>query len=223
MKVIIYLTGLLAAGMTFVSCSRQHVAPVKRTQRLDLYVNSDNEHIAGMFSEKKDCGVQPALTQKELGMLDALVDGIAPEVRAGFDRKYTAWLNCWTPLEPSPIDNDSATRELLKCNGVEFQELIEFCRQQNDEIFLLLYQLASRASCPYDRLLLHPVNNLLANFPEFNRCWQDVDMALQMEKPDLKDRACNEPTIWCTRKILETRYGHAYAGSLAAMTSQLIN
>jgi hypothetical protein len=174
-------------------------------------------HIAGMFSDgdMPDCGVQPALTQKELDILDALADRIDPEVHKNFDRKYTAWLNCCAPLDSMPAHEDAA--RLLKCNGAEFQELIEFCRQQGDEIFLLLYQLAARASCPYDRLLLYPVNDLAGTFPEFSKYWREVDMSLQKEKPDLKNRTCNESTIWHTRKILETRYGYTYSSGLTAM------
>jgi hypothetical protein len=175
-------------------------------------------YIAGMFSDESmsDCGVQPALTHKELDMLDALADRINPEVRKEFDQKYTAWLNCWTPLDSMPARED-ATRKLLKCNGVEFHELIGFCRQQDDDIFLLLYQLAARASCPYDRLLLHPVRDLWGIFPELNKYWREVDMSLQKEKPDLKNRTCNESTIWYTRKILETKYGYTYASGLTAL------
>jgi hypothetical protein len=175
-------------------------------------------YIAGMFSDESmpDYDMQPALTQKELDILDALADRINLEVRKEFDRKYIAWLNCWAPLDSMPVRED-ATRQLLKCNGAEFQELIEFCRQQDSDIFLLLYQLAARASCPYDRLLLHPVHDLLGTFPEFSKYWSEVDMSLQKEKPDLKNRKCNESTIWYTRKILETKYGYTYASGLTVL------
>ncbi|MDR1155376.1 MAG: hypothetical protein LBL04_11770 [Bacteroidales bacterium] len=203
------------SGACTTSCSRRDVVSI---ERLDSYVHSDNMYIAGMFSDESilNCGVQPALTQKELDMLDALVDRINPEVRKEFDQKYTAWLNCWTPLDSMPARED-ATRQLLKCSGVEFQELIGFCRQQNGDIFLLLYQLAARASCPYDRLLLHPVRDLWEIFPELSKYWREVDMSLQKEKPDLKNRTCNESTIWYMRKILETRYGYTYASGLTAL------
>jgi len=150
-------------------------------------------------------GVQPALTQKELDILDALVDRIDPEVFWEFDQKYTAWLNCWVPVDSLPVQID-AQRQLLKCNGMEFQELIEFCRQQNEEIFLLFCQLAARAYCPYDQFLLHPVYDLLAYFPEFSDYWQEVNLSLQKEKPDLKNRTCNESTIWHIRKVLEIKH-----------------
>jgi hypothetical protein len=170
-----------------------------------------------MFFEEYvlNSGVQPALTQKEVEILDALADRIDPEVRKDFDQKYTAWLYCWAlaPLDSLPLLDENA-RIMLKCNGLEFQELIEFCCQQDDEIFLLLYQLAARAQCPYDRLLLHPAYDLLENFPEFSKYWRDVDLSLQREKPDLKNRTCNESTIWYTRKFLETRYGFTYTSEL---------
>jgi len=158
-------------------------------------------------------GIQPALMQKELDILDMLADRIDPEVRRVFDQKYIAWLYCWVPLNSMPVEKDSA-RMLLKCNGMEFQELIEFCRQQNDDIFLLFYQLAARAHCQYDRILLEPAFDLLDDFPEFNNYWHEVDLALQKEKPDLKHRTCNESTIWYTRKILETKYGLTYTNEL---------
>jgi hypothetical protein len=210
---------LLAFGIFFASCSGQAVASADSIQRFDMYVNSENIHIAEMFSDGNSldyCGVQPALTQKEADMLDALANRISPEVRRDFDQKYTAWLNCWAPLDSIPVRERTA-RQLLKCNGAEFQELIEFCKQQNDEIFLLLYQLAVRAQCPYDQLLLHPVNDLLGSFPEFNQYWKEVNLALQREKPDSKNRTCNEPTIWHTRKILETKYGYTYPSGLTAI------
>ena len=204
---------LVFVGVVVVSCTRKNVSPVERLQRLDNYINSDNIHIAAMFSEENmtECGVQPALTQKEFAILDALVEKIPAHVRMAFDQKYTAWLNCWTPLDSIPEKSD--IRLSLKCSGTEFQDLVDFCRQQDGEVFLLLYQLAARAECPYDQLLLHPVYDLLESFPEFNNYWGEVSFALQREKPDLKDRACNESTIWCTRKILETKYGYTYASN----------
>jgi len=192
------------------------VNSIDQTQRLNLYIQSENEHIAGMFFEENimNSGVQPALTQKEVNILDALADRIEPEVRKNFDKKYNAWLYCWalTPLDSLPLFDEDA-QLVLKCNGREFQDLIEFCRQQDDEIFLLLYQLAARAQCPYDRLLLHPATALLESFPEFNQYWRDVDLSLQREKPE-KYRTCNESTIWYTRKFLETKYGLTYANEL---------
>jgi len=184
-------------------------------QRLNLYIHSDNEYIAGMFYEEDmlSSGIQPALTQKEVDILDALADRIDPEVRKGFDQRYTTWLYCWAPLDSLPFHDENA-RLSLKCNGREFQELIEFCRQQDDEIFLLLYQLAARAQCPYDRYLLEPAYELLGNFPEFSAYWREVDLSLQREKPDLRNRTCNESTIWYTRKFLETRYGYTYTYEL---------
>ena len=158
-------------------------------------------------------GIQPALMQKELDILDVLADRIDPEVRRIFDQKYNAWLYCFVPLDSLPQQKDSV-RQALKCNGMEFQELIEFCRQQNDDIFLLLYQLAARATCPYDRILLQPAFDLLDNFPEFYSYWREVDLSLQKEKPNLKHRTCNESTIWYTRKILETKYGFTYTSEL---------
>jgi len=208
--IIIFLFGMIVA-----SCSKRAVISWDQKQRLDSYVYSENEYVSRMFFKKNmlKSGVQPVLTQKELAILDALADRIEPEVRQGFDQKYKAWLNCWTPLDSIP-SNEFYERQVLKCNGKEFQELIEFCRQQNGDIFLLLYQLAARANCPYDRLLLHPAQDMLKDFPEFSKYWQEVDLSLQKEKPDMKYRTCNEYTIWHTRKILETRYGYTCTSSL---------
>jgi len=210
----------LISETCFVSCSRRNIVLTDQIQRLDAYINSDNAYISEMFFDEREVnyGVQPALTRKELDILDALVDRISPEIRDQFDEKYTAWLYCWAlaPLDSLPTRKD-VTRQLLKCNGSEFKELIEFCRQQDDEIFLLLYQLAARASCPYDQYLLHPVQDLLGSFPEFNKYWREVDLSLQKEKPDLKNRTCNESTIWYTRKILETKYGYTYTSGLTAL------
>jgi len=61
---------------------------------------------------------------------------------------------------------------------------------------------------------LQPAFDLLDNFPEFSSYWREVDLSLQKEKPNLKDRTCNESTIWYTRKILETKYGYTYTGEL---------
>lgn len=198
-----------------VSCSDQVVISLDQLQRLNMYIHSNNEYVASMFWEENmlNSGVQPALTKREVDILDALADKIDPEVRKGFDQRYTAWLYCWAPLDSLPLFEESA-RLLLKCNGSEFQELIEFCRQQDDEIFLLLYQLAVRAQCPYDQLLLHPTYDLLENFPRFSQYWREVDLSLQREKPYLKNRICNESTIWYMRKFLETRYGFTYTNEL---------
>jgi len=179
---------------------------LEQTHRLDSYVYSKNESVAEMFSKENmsGFGVQPVLTQKELDILDALVDRMDPEVFWEFDKKYSAWLYCWVPLDSLPVQVETQ-RQLLKCSGLEFQELIEFCKQQDEDVFLLFCQLAARAYCPYDQFLLHPVYDLLDYFPEFSDYWQEVDLSLQKEKPDLKNRTCNEATIWYIRKILETK------------------
>ena len=212
------ITFLLISGIFFSSYFRKTDVSPDQRQRLDLYVHSDNVYISGMFFDESmlGYGVQPALTHKELDILDALSFRIDPEVRKEFDQKYTAWLYCWTPLESIP-EQDVAVRQSLKCNGQEFQELLNFCRQQDDDILLLLYQLAARASCPYDQLLLHPAYDLLENFPEFGKYWREVDLSLQREKPDLKNRTCNESTIWHTRKFLEAKYGYTYTRGLTAL------
>jgi len=207
------------SGIIISSCSRENVISLDQIQRLNSYVYSNNEYIAEMFFDESNSigGVQPALTKKEMNILDALADRIDADVRQSFDQKYTAWLNCWTPLNSELVHQDSE-QQLLKCNGKEFQELIEFCRQQSDEIFLLLYQLAARANCPFDNFLLHPVHHLLDTFPEFSKYWRDVDFSLQKEKPDeFKHRTCNESTIWQTRKILETKYGYTYTSGLTSL------
>ena len=205
----------LLSGLMVASCSNRTVVSSDQVQRINTYVHSENEYIAGMFFEEDmlNRGVQPALTQKEVDILDALADRIDPEVRKGFDQKYSAWLYCWAPLDSLPLLDESA-QLMLKCNGMEFQDLIEFCRQQDDEIFLLLYQLAARAQCPYDSYLLQPAYDLLENFPEFSNYWREVDLSLEREKPNLKNRTCNESTIWHTRKFLETKYGFTYTNEL---------
>jgi len=209
------ITVFLTSVMFFTSCSKKVVISSEQMQRLDSYIRSENEYISRMFFDENllNSGIQPSLMQKELDFLDALADRIDPKVRKIFDQKYTAWLNCWIPIDLPPFDENDE-RQLLKCNGREFQELIGFCRQQNDDIFLLLYQLAARASCPYDRLLLQPAYDLLENFPEFNKYWREVDLSLQKEKPMLASRTCNESTIWYTRKMLETKYGFTYTSGL---------
>ena len=207
----------VVTGTIILSCSNRAVISLDQSQRLNWYVHSENEYIAGMFLEEDmlNSGIQPALTQKEVAILDALADRIDPEVRKEFDQKYTTWLYCWAlaPLDSLPLLDENA-RLILKCNGQEFQDLIEFCRQQDDDIFLLLFQLAARAQCHYDRLLLRPAYDLLDNFPEFSKYWREVDLSLQREKPNLKNRTCNEPTIWYMRKFLETRYGFTYTNEL---------
>jgi hypothetical protein len=209
------ITLFLASGVLMASCTHRTVLPLEQKQRIDSYVHSENGYISEMFFKENllSSSLQPALTDKELEILDVLVNRIDPEVRNVFDRKYTAWLYCWTPYNPISVQEDDE-QDLLKCNGEEFQELIEFCRQQDDEIFLLLFQLAARATCPYDRWLLRPAQDLLDNFPEFNAYWREVDLSLQKEKPELKYRTCNESTIWQTRKILETKYGYTYTSGL---------
>jgi len=213
LRITIFIS--LVAAMA--ACSNGVTISLDQKQRLNLYTHSEIKNIAGMFYEEDmlNSGVQPALTKKEVDILDALADRIDPEVRKEFDLKYTTWLYCWAmePLDSIPVLDKNA-RLLLKCNGQEFQDLIEFCRQQDDEIFLLLYQLAARAQCPYDQLLLQPAFDLLESFPEFSKYWQDVDLSLQREKPNLKNRTCNESTIWYTRKFLETRYGFTYTNEL---------
>ena len=213
------VTLLLVAGIFISSYSRNTEAPEEeQIQRLDLYIRSDNVFVSEMFLDESMLrfGVQPALTNRELDILDALTERIAPNIRREFDQKYMAWLICWTPLDSIP-DPYADVRQFLNCNGHEFQDLLKFCRQQDDDIFLLLYQLAARATCPYDQWLLYPANELLDNFPEFEKYWQEVDQSLQNEKPNLKNRTCNESTIWYTRKILETKYGCTYTSGLIVM------
>ena len=207
-RVFKYLVIILffVQGFVISSCSRKNFVSLEQTHRLDSYVYSKNESVAEMFSKENmsGFGVQPVLTQKELDILDALVDRMDPEVFWEFDKKYSAWLYCWVPLDSLPVQVETQ-RQLLKCSGLEFQELIEFCKQQDEDVFLLFCQLAARAYCPYDQFLLHPVYDLLDYFPEFSDYWQEVDLSLQKEKPDLKNRTCNEATIWYIRKILETK------------------
>ncbi len=208
----------MLAGIFLISCSNRNVMPLDQSIRLESYIKSDNMYIASMFSDKDmaRCDVQPALTRTELNILDGLADRVSPEVRTEFDKKYTAWLDCWAPLDSLPIKSGNI-RNSLKCSGAEFKDLIEFCRQQNDDIFLLLYQLAARAECPYDQFLLHPMFDLIESFPEFKKYWAEVNLSLENEKPDPEDRACNESTIWYTRKILEKKYGYTYASGLTAL------
>ncbi len=206
-------------GIFLMSCSEKSIVPADQLARLKSYIDSENVYIAEMFSDKdvaQCCGVQPALTSAEFGILDVLADKVSPEVRQEFDKRYTAWLNCWAPLDSMPTKADNI-RYSLKCSGTEFQNLIDFCKQQDDEIFILLYQLAARAECPYDQLMLHPVVDLIGNFPEFKQYWDDVNLLLESEKPNSENRTCNESTIWCTRKILEKKYGYTYASGLTAL------
>jgi len=218
MKIIVlFKYVIIALTISFtVSCSNNKAVLLDQVQRLDFYVNSNNEYIAEMFFDENLLNYfkQPALTRRELHMLDMLVDKIDPEVRSEFDRKYTAWLLCWAPYFSTQEEN-TCVRQKLNCNGQEFRELIEFCRQQNVDIFLLLYQLAVRAHCPFDQLLLHPAYDLLNYFPEFSRYWHEVDFSLQRKKPNISNRTCNESTIWRVRKILETKYGFSHANGLA--------
>jgi hypothetical protein len=199
----------LVAGVVVTSCTRGVAMLPEQENRVIAYAHSPNERIAAIFYEENvlNSGIQPALTQKELNILDELVGRIDLDILSGFDQRFTAWLDCWIPHESIPVHTYNV-RQLLKCNGKEFQQLVEFCRMQDDSILLLLYQLAARARCPYDQLLLHPAHDLLENFPEFNACWQDVNRSLQNEKPNLEDRTCNESTIWHIRKILEAKYGY---------------
>ena len=189
-NVIKYLlaTVLLVVGIFISSYSRNTSAQAEE-QRLDLYVHSDNIFVSEMFFDENvlNFGLQPALTHRELDILDALADRIPSHVRREFDRKYMSWLLCWAPLDSMP-ELDIHVRMSLKCNGHEFQDLLEFCRQQDDDVFLLLYQLAARASCPYDQMLLLPAHDLLDNFPEFSKYWREVDLSLQNEKPHLQNR-----------------------------------
>ena len=210
------ITIFLIFGLIVTSCSSGVVISQDQMQRLNSYTHSENEYIAGMFfgEDMLSSGVQPALTQKEVDILDALADKIDLEVRKEFDQKYKAWLYCWAAPHDSLPLLDKNARAMLKCNGMEFQQLIEFCRHQDDDIFLLLYQLAARAQCPYDQYLLHPAYDLLDSFPEFSQYWRDVDLSLQREKPNLKNRTCNESTIWYTRKFLESKYGLTYNNEL---------
>ena len=211
---------LLTSVLFFSSCSKRKVVLEHQKQRIDSYVNSDNEFISELFFDDGmlQYGLQPSLTSKELDILDGLADRIAPAVRREFDQKFTTWLICWAPLDSLP-EQYADVRQSLKCNGQEFQELLEFCRQQDDDIFLLLYQLAARANCPYDQLLLHPAYELLNSFPEFSKYWREVDLSLYKEKPDLKNRTCNESTIWYTRKMLEEKYGYTYTKGLSVFFS----
>ena len=217
-KIVKFLlaTLLFVAGIYISSYSRNTVTPAEEeNQRLDLYLRSDIAYVSEMFFDESllDFGVQPALTQRELDILDALIDRIDPAIRREFDQKYLTWLICWASPDLMP-EQFTDMRQLLNCNGQEFQDLLEFCREQDDDIFLLLYQLAARATCPYDQMLLLPAYDLLDNFPEFNRYWREVDLSLQNEKPNLQNRTCNESTIWQTRKILETKYGYTYTNGL---------
>ena len=212
---------LLIMGMFVSSNSRNTLTTAEEPiQRLDLYVHSDNSFVSEMFLDESvlDLGVQPSLTHKELDILDALVGRIPLDVRREFDQKYMAWVLCWAPLDSMP-EQYADMRQLLKCNGQKFQDLLEFCKQQDDDVFLLLYQLAARAGCPYDQMLLYPAYALLDDFPEFHKYWLEVDLSLQNEKPDLDQRICNESTIWYTRKILETKYGYTYTNGLKSLFS----
>lgn len=213
------MIALIFAGI-FVSCSGRHDAVPQAGQpgRLDVYLNSSNEYVAAMFSPEKSTGnssMQPALTQTELDILDALANRLPADICHGFDQKIMAWLKSWIHTDPQLLHGD--TRHLLKCNQAEYHNLIDFCRQQGEEVLVLFHQLAARAGCPYDRFLLQPVHDLENHFPEFGQYWKNITLTLENEKPNLEDRTCNEATIWYTRKILESRYGYTYANRLSAI------
>ncbi len=205
-------------GMLVTACSnnRTNVLPIEQQDRLDNYFEAGNKYISGIFEKETVCeGVQPALTRTELNILDGLAGQIDHHVCREFDHKYTAWLDSWVHLDPNLFYGN--LDDALKRNSAEYRDLIDFCRQQDDDIFLLFYQLASRAICPYDQFLLYPTHDLFGNFPEFKEYWEGVNVSLRNEKPNLEDRICNESTIWCTRKILETKYGHTYASRFAIL------
>lgn len=174
-----------------------------------MYTDSENTDIASLFISEDiaDCCIQPALTRVEYEILDGLVNRIDFEKCEAFDKKCMAWLSTWAHKDI--CDSTDNFHDLLNGNSAEFHDLIGFCEQQSEEIFLLFYQLANRAKCPYDKLLLYPLHGLASVFPEFGKLWNDVNIALQNEKPNMENRTCNEGTIWHTRKILETRYGYA--------------
>ena len=198
-------------GILVAACSNKVDIPVEQQHRLFNYFESTNRHVSNIFTEEVICeDLQPALTRAELSILDMLVSSqIGQNTCRECDQKYGAWLALWAHLDPNLFYDNLF--EALKCDGPEYHALIDFCRQQNDEIFLLFYQLAARATCPYDQFLVYPTHDLFRFFPEFNEYWIGVNISLKNEKPNLEDRTCNESTIWCTRKILETKYGHTYA------------
>ena len=212
------IKSLAFAGLiAFSSCSSKMIVSEDQVQRVNSYVHSEHTNVSDMFSDEDmlSYGIQPFLTHKELAVLDILVDRIDPEVRNEFDKKYLSWLLCWLPIDSMP-EEEFILRQTLKCDGREFVDSVNFCRLQDDDIFLLLYQLASRASCPYDQLLLQPAHFILDYFPEYNKYWQEVDLIMQKEKPHLNSRTCNESTIWQVRKILETKYGYTYKSGLTS-------
>ena len=205
-KLSCFAVGFLLILITItLSLSNTGFAVSPQFQRLDSYLNSDNEKISFIFFDESlpVYGLQPALTHNELQKLDALVDMVDPVIVSEFDRKFTSWLICWDPIDARASEELNELRRLLNCNGQEFKELIDFCEKQDDCIIYLFYQMAARANCPYDQLMLQPIYDLLDDFPEFSSHLHKVDFSLQQEKPNMKNRICNESTIWQIRKILE--------------------
>jgi hypothetical protein len=186
------------------------------SKRLEIYFHSDNRNIASLFPFQNtvECCIQPALTRTELEILDALADAIDPEIQRNFDGKFILWLNSWIYQDIDSVLQEDM-RRFLKCDKAEYRDLIAFCRSQDENVFLLFFQLAVRADCPYDQFLLYPVRDLLRAFPEYGERWDEVNLSMQNEKPGMEKRACNEFTIWHTRSILETKY--RYTSRLAAL------
>ncbi|MDR1864860.1 MAG: hypothetical protein LBR08_04740 [Bacteroidales bacterium] len=184
--------------------------------RLKTYLHADNTWVDVIFSENDMAkGVQPALTQVEFNILDVLATRIDDEVCLEFDRKCAAWMSCWAHIDPEELlDNP---HQALKCNEAEYQELLSFCKQQDENVILLFYQLIARANCPYDQFLLRPILDLSERFPEYRQYWEGINQALMREKPELENRKCNEATIWYTRKMLEDKYGYTYASRLSSL------
>ncbi len=202
------------AGLALTSCSMNKAPEINEQDRLGSYLYSKDTLVSCLFADFHVAEVQPALTASELNLLDNLVDQIDPNVKHEFDNYYKAWMNTW--IHPNEHQKDTELYFKLNCYRPEDQNLINFCLKQNDYIILLFFQLAARAECPYDEYLLFPTHDLYKQFSEFNACWEEVNALLESQKPN---RMCNEPVIWCTRKILEVKYDYSYTSKLATLFS----
>jgi hypothetical protein len=207
------MIAFMLASFALGACSNKLVIPA---DRLTTYLDSGNECFEAIFSNEHVIeGVQPVLTKTEINILDALAARIGKDICREFDYKCLCWMSCWAHLDPATLMSNP--QYALRCNEAEYRDLIDFCKQQDEQILLLFYQLAARASCPYDQFLLRPIIDLSESFPEYEQFRKNINRALINEKPDLDDRKCNETTIWYTRKILETKYGYTYASRLSSL------
>jgi hypothetical protein len=209
-------TVLLFSLTALYACSPNGVISIEQQKRAQIYFQSGNEDFETIFTgEEEVARIQPKLTGTELYILDALVSKIDNKICQEFDNKCLNWMSCWANVS---VDELMGNPEFaLRCNEAEYLDLINFCSQQDEDILLLFYQLVARANCPYDQLLLRPIMDLTAVFPQYGRYWDDINKDLMAEKPEVSMRTCNETTIWYIRKILETKCRYTYTDRLTSL------